>query len=60
MSYKVGVRLDGDGEWVFDALRFKNEADAHAYGNLLWRRWSAVQVWEVFASDDLANVESFA
>lgn len=58
MSYKVGVMTAGDNDWVFNALRFATEKAAREYGSRLASRWTAVQRWDVFASDDPVDVES--
>jgi len=54
-SYKVGVKTAGDKNWAYNALRFKTEAEAAAYGADLFMRWTAVTEMEVHESDEEPN-----
>jgi hypothetical protein len=54
-SYKVGVKTQGDKDWVSNGLRFKTEEDAKAYGQDLFCRWTAVNEWKVLESEEEPN-----
>jgi hypothetical protein len=49
-SYMVGVKTPGDTDWVTNALTFKTEAEAMAYGSDLNSRWTLVIAWKVIPS----------
>lgn len=55
MSYKLGVKIPGDTEFVFNALRFETEKEAEEYGIDLFSRWTAVRETWVITSDEPVN-----
>lgn len=54
-SFKVGVKTNGDREWVSNGLRFATEQEAKDYGHDLFLRWTAVNEWTVLPSEDAPN-----
>lgn len=54
-SYKVGIITAPGERWSYNALRFRTEADARAYGIALAIRWTMVRAYEVHPSDEAPN-----
>ena len=54
-SYMVGIKTSFDEEWVWNGLRFKLYADAHAYAVGLKLRWTQVKEYFVAGCDDPPN-----
>ena len=52
MSYKLGVKTQGDKDWVYNGLRFSSKEEAGFYGDDLAGRWFAVMEWESHESID--------
>ena len=45
--YRVEVIADNSGEWCSNGLAFDTYAQAYAYGDNLFMRWTAVREWHV-------------
>lgn len=54
-SFKVGVRVPGQTEWVFNGLRFGQQEQAERYAQELLIRWRLVKEVFVAGSDDPPN-----
>jgi hypothetical protein len=54
-SFKVEVIADNSGKWCSNALRFKTEEEAKAYGEDLFSRWTAVREWRAVETDEEPN-----
>jgi hypothetical protein len=55
VSFKVGVKTDGDRDWVFNALRFRTDSEAGHYGADLACRWTAVREVATFKCNEPVN-----
>lgn len=54
-SWKIGVKTTGDGDWGYNGLRFRTEAEAARYAEDLAFRWTAVRETQVVPSRDEPN-----
>jgi len=57
MSYKVGVKTQGDSTWVWNQMRFETKEEAETYAKKLMSRWMAVQGWIIQESTDPVNAQ---
>lgn len=55
MSFKVGIKTNGDTGWVYNSLRFETKEEAENYQFNLITSWLAVECSEVHECSDLAN-----
>lgn len=55
MSFKAEVITAGSTDWAGNALVFPTAAEAAAYAQDLFSRWTAVQEWRVVPTDTPAN-----
>lgn len=55
MSWKTAVKVFGEPQWNYNALRFETREEAEAWGRDLARRWTLVEKWEPQESDDPVN-----
>ena len=54
-SWKPAVRVYGEPQWNYNALRFATEAEALANANDLMARWTLVEAAQAHPSDDPVN-----
>jgi hypothetical protein len=57
-SFKVGVKTNGDCDWVSNMRRYATREEAQAAAESLFMRWTAVKEFTVLESDDEPNVPS--
>jgi len=57
MGFKLGVKTEGDTNWVSNALCFATEKEAEEYGKDLFSRWMAMKETKVLPSDEPINYQ---
>jgi hypothetical protein len=54
-SWKLACKTKHDTNWSYNSLRFKTEQECREYGSNLFRRWTALDKYEVHPSEDAPN-----
>jgi hypothetical protein len=52
MSWKAEVQVARDPKWYDNAVRLETKAEAEAYAEDLFNRWTVAEQWRVAESDD--------
>jgi len=55
VSWKTAVKVFGEPQWNYNALRFATREEAEAYGADLASRWILVRDWEAQVDDEPPN-----
>lgn len=46
-AFRVDCAVRGETRWANNGLTFESEADAEAYANDLYSRWTMLETWRV-------------
>lgn len=57
MSWKTAVKVSGEPDWSYNALRFATKEEAEAYGEDLANRWVLVREVEAQEDDEPVNYQ---